>query len=446
MFYFYLVFTLYLLFPNYSFSNEIYFPPLNGDQWETSSPESLEWCESEIDPLLQFLEENNTKAFIVLKDGKIVIEKYFDNFTQDSTWYWASAGKTITSFLIGLAKQNNFLSLSDKSSDYLGEKWTNLTKNKEDLITIRNQLTMTTGLNDGVKDNDCTIDTCLIYLQDAGKRWAYHNAPYTLFDNVIENSTGDKLNIFLYKYLNQFIGMKGAFFKIGFNNFYISKSRDMARFGLLMLNGGNWNGNQIMTDTKYYNDMINTSQEINESYGYLWWLNGKDFYMLPGLQTIFNGSISPDAPADMYSALGLNSQILNIVPSQNLITIRMGDIAEIEGGLVPYILNNNIWKKLNKVICNIKSVDISKKNNKYKVNIYPNPAQNQINIDLSTINKKIPSLPFQVKIYNSLGSKIIDKLINPNSPIDILYLDKGVYSVLVTINGINYSTKFVVIK
>ena len=49
----------------------------------------------------------------------------------------------------------------------------------------------------------------------------------------------------------------------------------MARFGLLILNKGNWDGNQIMTDTNYFNQMLNSSQSLNESYGYLWWLNGK---------------------------------------------------------------------------------------------------------------------------------------------------------------------------
>ena len=60
----------------------------------------------------------------------------------------------------------------------------------------------------------------------------------------------------------------------------------MARFGLLILNNGNWDGNQIMTDTNYFNQMLNSSQSLNESYGYLWWLNGKTSYMLPGLSLI----------------------------------------------------------------------------------------------------------------------------------------------------------------
>ena len=63
----------------------------------------------------------------MLKDGKIAIEKYFGTFTKDSLWYWASAGKTLTAFLVGQAQENGLLSISDSTSKYLGSGWTGLT-------------------------------------------------------------------------------------------------------------------------------------------------------------------------------------------------------------------------------------------------------------------------------------------------------------------------------
>lgn len=98
--------------------------PLQPKFMDTLSPASLGWCHDKIDTLLNFLDSKNTKAFIVLKDGKIVIEHYFDTFTVDSLWYWASAGKSLTSFLVGMAKQDGFLNLSDSTSQYLGSGWT----------------------------------------------------------------------------------------------------------------------------------------------------------------------------------------------------------------------------------------------------------------------------------------------------------------------------------
>ena len=161
-------------------AQNIYFPPLIGNTWDTISPQALGYCQPKIDSLYNFLEQNNSKAFILLKDGKIVLEKYFGTHTATSPWQWASAGKTITAFMTGIAQQEGFLSITDTTSSYLGQGWTNSTPQQEELITIWNQLTMTSGLDDGVPDNSCTLDTCLNYLADPGTRWAYHNGPYTL--------------------------------------------------------------------------------------------------------------------------------------------------------------------------------------------------------------------------------------------------------------------------
>ena len=104
---------------------------------------------------------------------------------------------------------------------------------------------MTTGLDDNVSDPNCTNDNCLLYFSDPGSRWAYHNAPYTLLRPVIENATGQGINIYNYQKLLNPTGMTGLFLYNGFNNIFYSTSRSMARFGLLILNNGNWDGNPV---------------------------------------------------------------------------------------------------------------------------------------------------------------------------------------------------------
>ena len=217
-------------------AQNLYFPPNTGNTWDTLAPQSLGYCQASIDSLYNFLERNNTKAFILLKGGKIVLEKYFGLHTQNTPWQWASAGKTITSMMVGVAQQEGFLSINDTTSKYIGKGWTNCSVLQEDKITIRNQLSMTSGLDDGVTDPYCTIDTCLIFKANAGTRWAYHNAPYTLLDSVIESATGQSLNTYTSLKLKNPTGMTGAFLSIGFNNTYYSTARSMARFGLLILN------------------------------------------------------------------------------------------------------------------------------------------------------------------------------------------------------------------
>lgn len=379
-------------------AQNLYFPPVVGNEWETIPPSDLGWCQERIDSLYDLLEENNTKAFIILKDGKIVLEKYFGTFQQDSVWYWASAGKSLTSCLVGIAAQEGVLSLSDTTSKYLGEGWTACTPEQEDKITVRHQLTMTTGLDDKVPENYCTLDTCLLYKADAGTRWAYHNAPYTLLDGVVEAATGQSLNAWFQQKIRVATGINGIFLPSGYNNIFWSKPRSMARFGLMILNHGNWDGNQILTDTSFFNAMINTSQDLNLSYGYLWWLNGKASYMLPTLQIVFPGSLMPHAPDDMFSALGKNGQYINIVPSQNLVLIRMGNAPD--GSEVPVALNDKIWEYVNELDCGTTAT--TELSTSSAMQVFPNPSTGHFTVSL-------PGKYFGLSIYDLHGQKIFNK-------------------------------------
>jgi CubicO group peptidase (beta-lactamase class C family) len=390
------VFILFSFLGYISFAQTLYFPPVSGNAWDTLSLASLGWCEERIEDMYDMLDDNNTKAFIVLKDGKIVLEKYFGSFVQDSVWYWASAGKSLTACLVGIAQEEGFLRISDRTSDYLGPGWTDCTTEQEDLITIRHQLTMTTGLDDNVPDHYCTLDTCLQYKADAGTRWAYHNGPYTLLDDIMESATGQNLNTYFQQKVRIPTGITGLFVQTGYNNVFYSKARSMARFGLLILNRGNWNGTQVITDTAYFNDMINTSQMLNQSYGYLWWLNGKPSYMLPGLQFVFPGSLMPHAPDDMLAALGKNGQYINVVPGLNMVVIRMGNAPD--GSDVSVTLNDMIWEHLNQLECGTTGVE-DREGLLPKVTLYPNPVNDGFTIDMD-------GEEFDVSVYDMRGIRV----------------------------------------
>jgi len=316
--------TFLIALPFHLFAQDLYFPPVLGNVWDTTSLSELGWCDDKLDDLITHLEDGGTKAFIVLKDGKMVIEKYFGDFEQDDTHQWNSAGKTMTSFLVGIAQQEGHLDISDATSDYLGNGWTSLPAEKEDLITIRHQLTMTSGMDDSGNSN-CTDPACLTYVADAGTRWAYHNAPYTLLDSVIESATGKNLNNYLSSKMLLQTGIGGLFIPLGDNKVFFSKPRNMARFGLLILNRGKWKNTEILSDQTYFDEMTTRSQDINNGYGYLWWLNDTDDYKLPASQLTFQGNPTSAAPKDMYSGIGKNGQFVDIVPSEKLVVIRMGD-------------------------------------------------------------------------------------------------------------------------
>jgi CubicO group peptidase (beta-lactamase class C family) len=403
-------------------AQSLYFPPTTGGTWDTISPTTLGYCQPKIDSLYNYLNAENTKAFILLKDGKIVLEKYFGTHTQNSLWQWASAGKTITSFMVGIAQQEGHLSIADTTSTYLGQGWTDCTPTQEEKITIRHQLTMTSGLDDGVADPFCTLDTCLVYKANTGTRWAYHNGPYTLLDKVIENSTGTTLNAYTTQKIKNPTGMTGSFIPVGYNNVFFSNARSMARFGLLILNNGNWNGNQIMTDTTYFNQMVNTSQTINYSYGYLWWLNGKQSYMIPQSQFIFPNSLCSNAPSDMIVAVGKGGQFLNIVPSQNLVWLRMGD--ETNNSLVPFLLNNNIWAYVNNLQCATTGIENQEFQNSY-VQLFPNPSNDILNIKSDKQISKIDILNIHGQTVKTTNPTTLNITISMNDLANGLYFVKA---------------------
>ncbi|WP_179351796.1 serine hydrolase domain-containing protein [Winogradskyella vidalii] len=326
-------------------SEALYFPPTDSAIWETKTMTDLNWNVDQRQPLLDFLEEKHTKGFIMLHHGKIVIEAYMNDHDVNSNWYWASAGKTLTTTLSGIAEDEGYININTKVSDYVGTGWTSAPLEKEDLITCKHLLTMTSGLDDTTGDDISPSN--LYYTADAGTRWAYHNV-YVKMQEVVAEATSQTWDDYFTTKLKTPIGMSGDWFNLGGLQVYASDTRSMARFGLLTYAKGMWEDQQIVSEA-YLEDATNTSQNVNLAYGYLWWINGKTSYHLPQSQLEFPGTIIPNAPSDMYAALGKNDQKIYIVPSKKLVVIRMGQAADDENFALS-TFDNELWEKINALV------------------------------------------------------------------------------------------------
>ncbi|WP_299013885.1 serine hydrolase [uncultured Polaribacter sp.] len=322
--------------------NNLYFPPINADNWDKVSSQSLNWNTDQLEPLLNFLEEKNTKSFIILYNGRIVVEEYFNNHNVNRFWYWASAGKTLTASITGIAQEEGFININNKVADYLGQKWTSIPLEKENLITPKNLLSMSSGLDDSL-GNDVASQN-LKYIADANQRWAYHNV-YVKLQDIVEQATKTSWETYFNDKLKNKIGMTGGWRTTDNFNVYWSNTRSMARFGLLNLANGKWENTQIIPET-FLLEATNTSQNINLSYGYLWWLNGKSSFHLPQSQQTFSGNLIPDAPKDTFCALGKNDQKIYVVPSKKLVIVRMGESAE-NSNFALSSFDNELWEKIN---------------------------------------------------------------------------------------------------
>jgi CubicO group peptidase (beta-lactamase class C family) len=400
-------------------AQSLYFPPLTGTTWDSILPSSIGYCQPRIDSLYNYLQAKNTKSFIILKDGKRVLEKYFGTYTKDSAFYWASASKSLASFITGMAQQKGYININNTVSTYLGTGWTSAPLLKENMITVKHLLEMTSGLDDAPPlpcDNEDTAKTCLIYKANAGTRWAYHTGAYRKVQDVVSNAVALNYNTLTTNWIKTHIGMGG----IWSQQVYYSKARDMARFGLLNLNKGIWNADTLMKDSMYFKSMTNSSQPLNNSYGYLFWLNGKTSFMAPQSQIVFPGTLMSNAPSDMYCALGKNDQKIYIVPSQNIVIVRQGNTA---GGfsLAASSFDNTLWDYINKLTC---ITSINEIENEVTYLSYPNPVNTELTVEngKQTIEK--------ISIYDVLGntlftnSKLLDEA---NINIDFSSFSKGVY-------------------
>jgi CubicO group peptidase (beta-lactamase class C family) len=161
-------------------------------------------------------------------------------------------------------------------------------------------------------------------------------ASNTTFKNYFNTNLKDK------------IGMSGLWTNISDLSVFWSNTRSMARFGLLISADGTWNNTSVVSES-FLKEATNTSQDINKAYGYLWWLNGKESFHLPQSQNEFSGKLIPNAPADMYAALGKNDQKIYVVPSKKLVIIRMGESAE-NSNFALSSFDNDLWGKINALI------------------------------------------------------------------------------------------------
>ena len=332
-------------------SGGMYYPPMAHGTWNKTNPGSLKWNTGKLNNLNTYLKNKNTKGFIMLKDGKIVVEQYFNGHGINANWTWYSAAKSLTSTLVGIAQEENLLNIDDKTSTHLGENWSSLSKVKQDSIKVKHHITMSTGLQNPISDFvqwTCTAPSCFKYQASAGSRWAYHQGAFTLTQNILTKATGMDFKTYCKQKLQDKIGMNGKWDNLLDVRVFSSTTRSMARFGLLALNKGVWNEDTIYPQA-YYNEMTNSSQDHNKAYGYLWWLNGKSDFLGTADQTLYNGPLIPNAPSDLFCALGAQDQKIYVIPSLNMVVVRSGEPAG-NTEFANSSFDNELWGKIMEIL------------------------------------------------------------------------------------------------
>jgi CubicO group peptidase (beta-lactamase class C family) len=319
-----------------------YYPPLTGSDWETISPTTLGWNTNKLNELLEYVRTNNSTAFIILYKGRIVSENYWNGFTTSSSQRIFSSTKSIGAFLIGLAQEQGKLNINEKVSTYLGTGWSSAALFRENQITVKHLISMTSGLTDA-----------LTYEADPGTKWYYNTPAYHKIYAVLAAAYAQTNDQYTREQLWNKIGMQHSFWdvEVGGGPSMSCSGRDMARFGLLMASDGKWNGNTIMTSSTYFTQMLSSSQTLNPGYGYLWWLNGQSSFVLPGTTgQSFPGSLMPNAPLDLKAALGFADKKIYVVKSRDLVVIRHGAASNAPISQALSNFDNEIWRRMMEAI------------------------------------------------------------------------------------------------
>ncbi len=329
----------------------LYFPPADG-AWETVAPAETGWDAGQLDAALALAGERRSTGVVILYRGRILAERHWTldsssrghangsygrNAAGHAVEDVASVQKSVVAVLVGMAQERGLLALDDAVTDHAG-RWTGATAAQERAVTIRHLMAMTTGLTPALE-----------YDAAPGSKWLYNTPAYHHLLRIVAGAAGLDRNEVTRQWLTGRLGMRDSRWEprrwaaSAIATGFATTARDLARFGLLILAGGIWDGETVIEDTEYLAGMLRPSQALNPSYGLLWWVNGQASSMSWAIPPVtVAGTLIPAAPADLVAAQGARDRKLYVVPGLDLVVARLGDNGSRDGSS----FNDAFWERL----------------------------------------------------------------------------------------------------
>lgn len=319
--------------------------------WRTAKPEEVGMSSSELVKAIEYAADPQykTDGVAIVKDGYIVAEAYFGTFQKDTMHFSASVAKSFTSALVGIAIDKGLVpGVDEKLCQYFDQWDCDDVDDMRNRIRIKHALTLTTGLK--WQENWSQIDPAtndalkmgssgkfLEYMlnreamHEPGEVFTYSTGDPMFMSGVISKAAGMSAFEFAKKNLFQPMGISSVRWggdSQGYTGTFANLDltvRDYAKFGYLYLNKGKWDGTQIVSE-EWVNKSTRTdpSVSVRKTYGYLWHINLSSRRGAEGL----------NIPADAFMAAGVMGQNIVIMPSKDLVIVR---VATIQGGGVNFM-------------------------------------------------------------------------------------------------------------
>jgi CubicO group peptidase (beta-lactamase class C family) len=269
--------------------------------------------------------KNKSRAVVVTYKDQIILEQYSDGFSKDSRILGWSMTKSIMSTVFGVLEHQNKIDIQSKAPI---TSWQNDARKN---ITINNLLQMNSGLEWDENYDEISDATKMLFLErdmtkmqkekplsyETNASWNYSSGTSNLLSGILRNQfkTHQEYLDFWYTDFIDKIGMNSMVVETDLTGNYVASSyawataRDWAKFGLLYLHNGDWNGEALFT--KKWVDYVTTpTPTSNGTYGAQFWLNAENQFK--------------DVPKNMYFADGYQGQRVYVLPDQELVIVRFG--------------------------------------------------------------------------------------------------------------------------
>jgi CubicO group peptidase (beta-lactamase class C family) len=304
--------------------------------WETSTAESEGVSSAGIDAALTYLRDHDARAhsLTLVRHGVLIVDAYFYPFARDARHDLASVTKSITATLVGIAiTRRQIQSLDEPLRSFLG--------NTGPVAQLRllDLLDMASGLDCGFTPGEPELSAMrsrpdwvaaalqLPRVAPPGSRFGYCSPAFHLASAAVSRAVGSPMDVYARKVLFQPLGISDVYWRRdpqqvtdGWGDLYM-RPRDLAKFGLLYLRRGAWNGAQLLPDAWVATATSTHSAGAgDEAYGLGWWISKS----VPG----------------MYEAVGRGGQHLVVWPDKDLVVVTTGggfELAEVAPLLIAAI-------------------------------------------------------------------------------------------------------------
>ncbi|MCK5537892.1 MAG: serine hydrolase [Bacteroidales bacterium] len=266
-----------------------------------------------------------TRSLLVLYKDQIIAEKYASNFNKKSVLLGWSMTKSVTATLFGVLEKQGKI---DINATHLFPEWST---DERASITLNGLLQMSSGLEWEENYDEISDVTQMLFLDEdmsqmqlnkplqfeLNKHWIYSSGTTNLLSGYLRKQfeTHEAYLDFPVKQLYDKLGMSSMMIETDLSGNYVGSSygwattRDWGKLGLLYLHNGNWNGEQIINES-WVDYVSKPNGNSNGLYGAHFWLNA--------------GGRRPDVPLDMYAMEGYQGQMVFIIPSKEMVIVRMG--------------------------------------------------------------------------------------------------------------------------